>query len=122
MGTLMPEKTLTGELGEWLFYHIWLFRDLRDRHEWVFRDQQSRIAALGKEKYELTESLNELAQALQAKADDHAATLLELATLKNKIVERAQVTPILRAKSSADVRRIVEQANEAEFEEQANGI
>lgn len=50
--------------------------------------------------------------------DRSAALMLELTTLKNKIVERAQVTPILKAKSAAEVRRIVEEQNEREFEEQ----
>lgn len=59
---------------------------------------------------------------LEDVADQLAAKTLELESLKNKIVERAQVTPILKAKSSADVRRIVEQDNEREFEESSNGI
>jgi hypothetical protein len=43
-----------------------------------------------------------------------ALAVMELESLKKKIVERAQVTPILKAKSSADVRRIMEMENERE--------
>jgi hypothetical protein len=46
-----------------------------------------------------------------------AEKTLELESLKKKIVERAQTPPILRAKSAAEIRRIVDQQNEREFEE-----
>jgi hypothetical protein len=56
----------------------------------------------------------------RAASDALAEKTLELATLKNKIVERAASPPIMKAKSAAEIRRIVEQQNEREFEESAN--
>lgn len=53
-------------------------------------------------------------------SDQLIAKTLELETLKNKIVERAQVPATIKAKSAAEIRRMVEQDNEREFEE-ANG-
>jgi hypothetical protein len=54
-------------------------------------------------------------------SDRHAALVLELDSLKKKIVERSQVQPIIKAKTAAQVRNLIEQQNEREFEE-ANGI
>jgi hypothetical protein len=57
------------------------------------------------------------------KLDDMlAAKTLELESLKNKIVQRAQTPDTIKAKTAAEIRRMVEQNNEREFEEQANGI
>jgi len=50
-----------------------------------------------------------------------AAKTLELEALKNKIVERAQTPSIIKAKSAAEIRSLMEREAEREFEEQANG-
>ncbi len=47
---------------------------------------------------------------------------LQLDTLKNKIVAKAEQQPTIKAKSAAEIRRIVEAQNEREFEESANGV
>jgi hypothetical protein len=49
-----------------------------------------------------------------------AAKTLELETLKNKIVERAQTPTTIKAKSAAEIRSLMEREAEREFEE-ANG-
>lgn len=110
-------------MGEWLFRELFplkaqqidlLYRKLHVAEDELAREKESNGLLHAKLKIS-SEHFDILNDALAAKE-------LELSTLKNKIVERAQVPSTLKAKTSADVRRIVEQANEAEFEEQANGI
>jgi Skp family chaperone for outer membrane proteins len=68
------------------------------------------------------ENLCKLQSQLDQVGDLLAAKTLELESLKKKIVEKAKTPPILKAKTAAEIRRLVEQENEREFEEQANGI
>jgi hypothetical protein len=97
-----------GKIAEWMYAEWPMFGMIRIRH--------------------FSEKAGIRSEVLQARrheelANDEVARLsLELATLKNKIVERASSPPIMKAKSAAEIRRIVEQQNEREFEESANGI
>lgn len=115
-----------GTLEEML-WHIGLVT--RPHHKSLIKYQASRIEDYSRKAIHDKREILDLELAIQGyranlmQANDQlAAKTLELESLKNKIVERAQVTPILKAKSSADVRRIVEQDNEREFEESSNGI
>lgn len=50
-----------------------------------------------------------------------AQKILEVESLKNKIVEKPEPPKIVHAKTAAEVRRFMEQENERELEE-VNGI
>lgn len=107
---------------EWLYWSLPLIGATRKK---LLLDRIDQVIEIGRLENECRQAGKALASHQLrniALSDQLAATTLELATLRNKIVERAQVPSTLKAKTSADVRRIVEQANEAEFEEQANGI
>jgi uncharacterized protein YeaO (DUF488 family) len=95
-----------GKIADWLYSEWPMFGPIRIRH---FAEKAALRSEMMQERYH-----KELAE------DQLAAKTLELESLKKKIVERAQVTPILKAKSAAEIRRVVEQQNEREFEEQAN--
>lgn len=91
-----------GKIGDWLFRE-------------TFPEKAQRIEVL---QMRLTQS-----QLLADSANDQlAAKTLELETLKNKIVERAQTPTTIKAKSAAEIRSLMERQAEREFEEQANGI
>jgi hypothetical protein len=104
-----------GTLKEWIYMHWPVYT----QNQIDLMDAYAKAMEEGLHNYSVSAEGFRI-ELMEAK-DQLAAKELELATLKNKIVERAQVPSTLKAKTSADVRRIVEQANEAEFEEQANG-
>jgi hypothetical protein len=97
MGKIGRYDTPIGPAREWIFQHLGIIS--RKAHLEIILLLQAEKAKLG---------------------DQLAMTTLELESLKKKIVERAQVTPILKAKSAAEIRRVMEQEQEREFEE-ANG-
>lgn len=59
---------------------------------------------------------------LDSTSDKLAVATVQLESLKNKIVKRAKVEPTIKAKSAAEIRRVVEANNEREFEEQTHGL
>ena len=74
---------------------------------------EDHLKALDAERMWANDRLNVLGDLLAAKT-------LELETLKNKIVERAQTPSTIKAKSAAEIRSLMERQAEREFEE-ANG-
>lgn len=88
-------------MNEWLHSHLPV----------VSASERDRLAA------EIRRLERELAQS----NDRLAYVTLQLETLKNKIVARAEQQPTIKAKSAAEIRRMVEIQNEREFEESANG-
>lgn len=90
-----------GKVAEWMYAKWPMFGPIRIRHFAEKSGLRSEILHLG---------------------DHLAAKTVELESLKNKIVERAQTPTMIKAKSAAEIRRMVEQENEREFEEQSNGI
>jgi hypothetical protein len=66
--------------------------------------------------------INGLTDSLLDSGDQLAAKTLELESLKNKIVERAQTPTTIKAKSAAEIRSLMERKSEREFEESVDGI
>ena|ERR1700689_2954954 len=107
-----------GKVKQWI-YQNWPAALTSQAHRDTINATIEYWQMVAKEREEL---IGKLDMALIETQDQLTARTLELESLKKKIVERAQVAPIIRAKSAAEIRRLMEQEQEREFEESANGI
>ena len=107
-------------MNEWLFSKLFPVKalemnTLRSINRSLEKRDEKREGELN---FEKTLNRNQMGTIVELE-DQLATKTLELETLKNKIVERAQVPTILKAKSAAEIRRRVEAENERELEEQS---
>jgi hypothetical protein len=117
-GTLFPDKAK--QIGDYRHMNANQRTIIETDGEAIVRLQRVssevtlKCSELIREKRDLNDKVSQL-------ADQLAAKTLELESLKNKIVERAQQKPIIKAKTAADVRRLAEEAF-ATQEASADGV